>query len=452
MMKRDLRNPVSQSIQAGKTTGQLIMAAATVYLLAGCAKPSGHPSLSRTAGEGSEPQALMCRVLPEELASKAEKWGVAKAVSGKIGHDIQGGAEIHLTLDKNIQQYVEQALEAAMTNFHPQAAWAIVQEVRTGAILAMASLPNSEPNRATGMVFEPGSIFKVGVVAAALNEGLIATNDLFDCENGLWSFGGKPVKDFHPYGVLDVTGILRKSSNIGAAKIAVKLGPKGLHRYIKSYGFGRPTGLEVSGEEIGILKTPSKWSKIGLVRVAMGHDVAVTAIQMLNVLCCIGNDGVLMKPHLVRKVVNKDGVILLENKPETLSQPITARTAEQMRLMLAEVTREGGTGTRGAVPGYNVAGKTGTAEKIVNGHYAANENIASFMGLLPAERPEIGIIVVLDNPQPMRTGSMSAAPVFAQIAAAAVRYLDIRSVNPIALLPWEDPDTRPFSQRLDAPR
>lgn len=429
-MKRDLRNPVSQSIQAGKTTGQLIMAAAAVYLLAGCAKPSGHPCLSETAGEGSEPQALMCRVLPEVLASKAEKWGVAKAVSGKIGHDIQGGVEIHLTLDKNIQQYVEQAIEAAMTNFHPQAAWAIVEEVRTGAILAMASLPNSGPNRATGMVFEPGSIFKVGVVAAALNEGRVATNDLFDCENGSWTYGGKPVRDFHPYGVLDVTGIFRKSSNIGAAKIAAKLGPKDLHRYLKSFGFGRPTGLEVSGEENGILNPPSKWSKSGVVRVAMGHEVAVTALQMLNFLCCIGNDGVLMKPHLVSKVVDKDGVFLLENKPEALAQPITARTAEKMRAMLTEVTREGGTGTRGAVPGYNVAGKTGTAEKIVDGRYSENENIASFMGLLPAERPEIGIIVVLDNPQPLRTGSVSAAPVFTQIAEAAARYLDIQSVNP----------------------
>lgn len=182
----------------------------------------------------------------------------------------------------------------------------------------------------------------------------------------------------------------------------------------------------MSGEENGILNPPSKWSKIGVVRVAMGYEVAVTAIQMLNVLCCFGNDGVLMKLHLVRQVVDKDGVILMENKPEALAQPITARTAEQMRTILTEVTREGGTGTRGAVPGYNVAGKTGTAEKIVDGRYSESESVASFMGLLPAERPEIGIIVVLDNPQPLRTGSMSAAPVFAQIAGTVAKYLDIR--------------------------
>ena len=353
----------------------------------------------------------------------------------------QEGADIHLTIDQNIQYFTEKALDAAMTNFHPQAAWAIVEEVRTGAILAMASRPaydlndynNTEAdtrlNRAVGVIFEPGSVFKVGVVAAALNEGLISTNDVFDCENGMWFYAGRPLKDFHPYGLLDVTGILRKSSNIGAAKIAVMLGDERLHRYLSAYGLGQPTGLEVPGEEAGILNPWARWAKVDITRIAMGHSVAVTALQMLNILCCIGNDGFLMKSHLVRKVVDKNGVVLQETKPEALARPITERTAGLMRRMLAEVTREGGTGTRAAVPGYNVAGKTGTAEKIVDGHYVKNANVSSFMGLLPAERPEIGIIVVLDNPQPLRTGGVTAGPVFAQIAAPVARYLDIRPVD-----------------------
>ena len=353
----------------------------------------------------------------------------------------QEGADIHLTIDQNIQYFTEKALDAAMTNFHPQAAWAIVEEVRTGAILAMASRPaydlndynNTEAdtrlNRAVGVIFEPGSVFKVGVVAAALNEGLISTNDVFDCENGMWFYAGRPLKDFHPYGLLDVTGILRKSSNIGAAKIAVMLGEERLHRYLSAYGLGQPTGLEVPGEEAGILNPWARWAKVDITRIAMGHSVAVTALQMLNILCCIGNDGFLMKSHLVRKVVDKNGAVLQETKPEALARPITERTAGLMRRMLAEVTREGGTGTRAAVPGYNVAGKTGTAEKIVDGHYVKNANVSSFMGLLPAERPEIGIIVVLDNPQPLRTGGVTAGPVFAQIAAPVARYLDIRPVD-----------------------
>ena len=359
--------------------------------------------------------------------------------------DPQEGADVHLTLDLNIQYFVEKALDAAMTNLNAKAAWAIVEEVRTGAILAMASRPDYDLNdynktsadvrlnRAVGENFEPGSVFKVGVVAAAINEGIVSTNDLFDCENGMWFYAGRPLKDFHPYGELDVTGILRKSSNIGAAKIAVMLGQERLHRYLKDYGLGRPTGIEVPGEESGILNPVEKWAKIDVTRIAMGHTVAVTALQMLNVLCCIGNDGFLMKSHLVRKVVDKNGVILQENKPEALARPITERTAALMRQMLAEVTRPGGTGTRAAVAGYNVAGKTGTAEKIVDGHYVKNENVSSFVGVLPAERPEIGIIVVLDNPTDpttrLRTGGITAAPVFAQIAEPVARYLDIRPVD-----------------------
>ncbi len=359
----------------------------------------------------------------------------------------QEGADVHLTLDQNIQYFVEKALDAAMTNCHPEAAWAIVQEVRTGAILAMATRPafdlnayrTTKPatrlNRAVGVVFEPGSVFKVGVVAAALNEGLIATNDVFDCENGMWYYAGRPLRDFHPYGLLDVTRILSKSSNIGAAKIAVLLGEERLHRYLTAYGLGRRTGLEVPGEEAGLLAPWTKWAKVDITRIAMGHSVAVTALQMLGVLCCIGNDGFVMKPRLVEKVVDKNGAVLYASRPEALARPLSERTAALMRSMLTETTRAG-TGTRAAVAGYNVAGKTGTAEKIdETGHYLKDANISSFMGLLPAEKPNIGIIVVLDNPQfpdnprAARTGGATAGPVFAQIAAPVARYLDLRPVD-----------------------
>lgn len=366
---------------------------------------------------------------PEKQAATVMDWGIAKAVVDKMGAEYQEGADIELTLDNDIQQSVVQALEEAMTNFHPQAAWAIVEDVRTGAILAMTSLPESNLPPATGAVFEPGSIFKVGVIAAALNEGLISTNDQYDCENGVWSYEGKPLRDFHPYGVLDVTGILRKSSNIGAAKIALKLGEEPLYRYLAAFGFGKPTGIEILGEESGVLRPLSEWGKADITRVAMGHTVAVTAMQMLNILCCIGNDGSMMKPHLVRKVVGKDGVVLMENKPEVVAQPVSAATAKLVRNMLVAVTHEGGTGTRAAVKGFNVAGKTGTAEKMKDGRYMANQNIVSFMGILPAERPEIGIIVVLDDPQPLATGSMAAAPVFARIADSVLPHLDIRPVD-----------------------
>ena len=355
--------------------------------------------------------------------------------------EAQEGANIHLTIDQNVQYFTEKGLDYAMAEMHPKAAWAIVQDVRTGAILAMASRPSYDPNefnradpearlnRAVGFNFEPGSIFKVGCVAAALNEGIIATNDVFDCEMGRWSYAGRPLRDFHAYGLLDVTGILRKSSNIGAAKIALLLGDVRFHRYLTAFGLGRRTGIEIPGEEAGLLASPTRWTKLSATRIAMGHEVAVTALQMLNVLCCIGNDGYLMKPHLIKKVVDKNGVVLEETKPEAIARPITERTAALMRSMLAQVTLEGGTGTKAAIPGYTVAGKTGTAEKIVDGRYVRNENVSSFIGMLPAERPEIGIIIVLDNPQPLRTGGQAAAPIFAKIAEPAARYLDIRPVD-----------------------
>ncbi len=379
----------------------------------------------------------LSRIIPREFAATVGDWGIAQAVACKSGGGVPDGVDIELTLDNGIQHAVEQALDAAMVQYHPEGSWAIVENVRTGEILAMASrfgnegneaeerLQSASANLAASAVFEPGSIFSVGVIAAAINEGLISTNDLFDCENGTWSYDGKPLRDFHPYGMLDVTGILRKSSNIGAAKIAVMLGEDRLHRYLTDFGFGKLSGLEISGEGEGCLRSLSEWKTVDVTRVAMGYTVSVTALQLLNMLCCIGNDGAQMRPHLVRKVMGKDGIVLLENKPEIIAQPVSAATAERMRSMLVEVTREGGTGTRAAVAGFNVAGKTGTAEKIKDGRHMANMNMASFMGILPAERPEIGIIVVLDNPQPMRTGSMSAAPVFAQIAEAAGRHLHL---------------------------
>lgn len=374
---------------------------------------------------------------------QSERDGAKREIMTRRSIEIapQEGADIYLTLDENIQFFTEKALDAAMTNFNPSAAWAIVESVRTGEILAMASRPaydlnqfnkttaDTRLNRAVGINYEPGSVFKVGVVAAALNEGLIATNQLFDCENGMWYYAGRPLRDFHPYGILDVTGILRKSSNIGAAKIAILLGEERLYRYLKNFGLGTPTGLEVPGEEPGLLHPVRRWSNLSITRIAMGHEVAVTAMQMLNVLCCLGNDGFLMQPYLVSKVVDKNGVTLQENKPRAVARPVSERTAILMRKMLTEVTLTGGTGTRAAIPGYLVAGKTGTAEKIVDGRYSKTENVSSFVGMFPADKPEIGIIVVLDNPHPLRTGGVTAGPVFAEIAAPIARYMDIPSMD-----------------------
>lgn len=347
------------------------------------------------------------------------------------------GADVTLTIDQNVQYIAECAMDDAMAEYHAKGAWAIVQRVRTGEILAMASRPGFDPNRfmesgenqrlnrCVGYVYEPGSTFKAVTVSAALNEGTVTPETTFDCENGCWSYGGKPLRDFHPYGVLTVADGLKKSSNILAAKVALTLGDRRFYAYLQAYGIGQRTGIELPGEEAGILHPPNRWSKITATRVAMGHSVAVTSLQVLNVFCTIANGGTLMRPYVVRDVVGKDGTVLYRMTPRELGRAISPETAATMRFLLSRVTEEGGTGGRACVDGFPVAGKTGTADKPVNGRYSSSAQVASFVGFLPADRPEIGIIVVVDEPQPYHTGGRVAAPYFSRIASEAVRYLGI---------------------------
>jgi cell division protein FtsI (penicillin-binding protein 3) len=371
----------------------------------------------------------------------SEKDGGGREIYDRRVLDIapQQGADVYLTIDQNLQYLVEKALDTAIAEQQARAAWAIVQRVRTGEILAMASRPAYDLNqyrassqermlnRATGHVFEPGSTFKVAVIAAALNEKTVTPDQVFDCENGCWFYKGRPLRDYHPNGRLTVADVLKKSSNIGAAKIALTMDEKTVERYLRAFGFGRPSGIELPGEEGGILHEGSRWSSLSLSRIAMGHEVGVTALQMLNMLCAVANDGFLVRPTIIRRMVDSDGRTIMETKPEFIARPIREDTARLMRKLLARVTEEGGTGTRARVEGYTVAGKTGTAQKAVPGGYSDRANYSSFMGFLPAESPDsIAIMVVLDEPQrSLRTGGVVAGPVFQEIARQAVRYLDI---------------------------
>jgi len=353
----------------------------------------------------------------------------------------QEGSDVVLSIDQNLQYFVERALDRAMTEHSAKGAWAIVQHVRTGDILAMASRPAFDPNeyrraqdddrlnRAIGYVYEPGSTFKVAIYAAAINEGLIQPDQIVDCENGRWIHNGRPLRDFHPYGKLTMADALKKSSNIAAAKVALQLGDERLFSYLKSFGVGQTTGIGLPGEEGGILNPRSRWTSLSVSRIAMGHEVAVTSMQMVNILTAIGNNGFLMKPRVVQKIVNNRGDTVLTVPEEVLSRPIKGETARLMTRLLARITEQGGTGARARVDGYTVAGKTGTAQKPVRGGYSDHDNIASFMGLIPAEDPQLSIIVVIDEPQPEHTGGRVAAPVYQEIAAQAIRYLDIPPVS-----------------------
>lgn len=368
----------------------------------------------------------------------------------------QAGADVYLTIDQYLQYHMESVLDAAMATQRAIGCWAILQRVRTGEILAMASRPgynlnefgkadtNQLLNRAIGYSYEPGSTFKIATIAAALDAGTVRTTQAFDCENGVWIHAGKPLRDYHPYGTLSVGDILKKSSNIGAAKIALTLGPNRLHHYLDEFGIGQKTGIQLAGEEGGILHPVQRWTGLSITRVPMGHEVMVTSLQILGVINAIANDGFLMKPQIVKKIVTAQGNVAYELKqPEALARPIKPETARLMRKLLTRVTEKGGTGEKTRFEGYTPAGKTGTSEKVIHGEYSSTANIASFVGMVPAEKPELALIVVMDEPKAAHTGGAVCAPVFREIMEKAVHYLDIPAVP--AEMAWKFGDEVPAS-------
>ncbi len=366
-----------------------------------------------------------------------------------IDIDPEDGANVELTLDQQIQYVTENAIETMCRDFHAKAGWAIVQKVRTGEILAMASFPTYDlnrygkapaewrRNRAISFNYEPGSTMKAGVIAAALDHGIVSENDMIDCENGYWVYGGRKLEDSHGESIISVADVVKYSSNIGTAKIALQMGDQLVYDSLKDFHFGDRLGVGLPGEEAGIFYSPKNWSKISITRIGMGHEISVTALQVLSMINAIAYNGVQMKPMLVKRVVAPDGTVLQEYKPEELGRPITPAAARRMRKLLARVTEEGGTGTKAAVEGYRVGGKTGTAQKIrpaaEGGGYYSKNFTSSFVGFLPVENPEIGIIVVADDPGEYTEsgrkikyyGGTVCGPVFREIAEFAVRYLRI---------------------------
>jgi cell division protein FtsI (penicillin-binding protein 3) len=348
------------------------------------------------------------------------------------------GSDVYLTLDQQIQYFTERALDEAMAEHSAKAAWAIVQRCRSGEILAMASRPAFDlnefgaerdmhrmTNRAVSVNYEPGSTLKPVTLALAFSEGLVTPEMMFDCENGSWFHMGRVLHDYHPYPRLSVADVIKKSSNIGTAKIALLLGNEKMYKGLRAFGFGTRTRIELPYEEGGIVNPVEAWSGLSCSRIAIGQGVAVTALQMAGMMSAIANDGYLLKPYVIKSIVDSTGLVRGSGQPVVVGRPIDAKVAALMRYLLARVTEEGGTGTRARVEGYKVAGKTGTAQKTVPGGYSDTAYMASFAGFLPADKPEITIVVVVEEPQPYHTGGVVAAPVFAKIAEQTVRYLNL---------------------------
>ncbi|MDD5706771.1 MAG: penicillin-binding protein 2 [Kiritimatiellae bacterium] len=346
------------------------------------------------------------------------------------------GSSLYLTLDQNIQYVTEKALADAMVRHRATAVWAIVQRVRTGEILAMAAVPDFDPSRynefscdlwrnpSLGVVYEPGSTMKAMIVSAALNEELVTPDTRIDVGPGSWFYGGRVLRD-HVQGTVDVATVIKKSSNIGAAKIALMLGNRRMECYLRAFGFGAVTGIDLPGEEQGILMPASKWNVLSPTRMAIGQGVAVTALQLLGAYCAIANDGQLMRPYIVSRIVSANGEVLVRNDPRVVARPIRPAVAATMRRLLTGVTEEGGTARRAEIPGYSVAGKTGTAQIPLHGGYSDTDFWASFVGFVPASNPEFGMVVVVERPQPLHTGGVVAAPVFAEIAGVVAQYLEL---------------------------
>jgi cell division protein FtsI (penicillin-binding protein 3) len=354
------------------------------------------------------------------------------------------GSNLYLTLDKNLQYIAEKELAAGVRKAGAKAGTVVVLDPRSGAVLAMASQPDFNPNaiqnhrphqwrnRAICDTFEPGSTFKPFVIAAALNENVIGADDKIHCENGSFRIGGRTINDNRRYGKLSVTEILKVSSNIGVAKIGKELERERYHAYIQAFGFGRPTGVRLPGEVGGLVRRPSQWFDIDLAAISFGQGISVTPLQLAAATAAIANGGYLMAPYVVKRIVDEFGQTT-NLEPTLVRQVISEKVAMQVRDMMVAATEEGGTGTLAAVPGFRIAGKTGTAQKVdpVTGGYSVDKRVASFSGFIPAEDPRLVILVVIDEPTGTTYGGVVAAPVFSHIASQALRYLDVTPTHPL---------------------
>lgn len=361
------------------------------------------------------------------------------------------GSQVHLTIDLNLQNIVENEIDAAMREYRPQKATIILMRPQTGEILAMANRPNFDlnlrseakpeqmKNRAIIDMMEPGSTFKIVTAAAALNERKVRPDTTIFCENGVFNYGGRPLHDHKGYGDLSVRDILIKSSNIGAAKLAMSVGEQKFYEYIRRFGFGDRSGIELPGEIPGVIRPPQSWSKISITRIPMGHEVGVTPLQMTIAMATIANGGKLVTPRIVKSITSEDGKVSTFS-PVVLRQVISPETAAQIGSALRGVVSDRGTAAAAAVPGFTISGKTGTAQKVdPRGGYEHGKYVVSFSGYLPSENPEFVGLVVLDdahttNPE-LNYGGLVAAPIFARIAEKAARYLDLEPHEEVVKTP-----------------
>ena len=352
-----------------------------------------------------------------------------KMVSPKDGYDVI------LTMDEVIQYVAERELDKAVKQFHAKGGSIVVLNPHTGAILALANRPTFDlneynlvdkdawRNRAVCDLFEPGSVFKIVTASGALEENKVKESDRFFCENGSYSFAGHVLHDHRSHGTLTFQEVIEQSSNIGTSKVAQLLGPDLLYRYIKLFGFGAKSGIDLPGEIPGMTREPRFWSKLSLATIPMGQEVGVTALQLVDAVSVIANGGQLMKPYIISEIRDKYGEPIKTFGPCLVHKVISLETSERVKKILQGVV-DSGTGKLAKINGLTAAGKTGTAQKLEpNGTYSHDRFMASFIGFAPVEDPMVAIAVIIDEPHPYYFGGVVSAPVFKVVAADSIRYL-----------------------------
>jgi len=383
------------------------------------------------------------RQFDEEIRGEPIKRKVCKDGRGRVWLDRGGlpgmnqGATVELTIDATLQSLAEAELRRQVEEMDANGGSVVILDPRTGEVLAMANAPAFDlnrystysaakrRNRAVTDTFEPGSTMKPFVVAAAMDAGLVRPTDRFDCENGKMKIGGWTIHDHHPHKMLSVPEIIQVSSNICSAKIGAVVGADRLYDYLKSFGFARPTDVDLPGEVGGRLLPPSQWKPINVANISFGQGVTATTMQMASAYATLANGGTRMLPYVVRKIIDLDGDVLRYRVPEEEGRVLKAEIARAMSGMLELVIGPNGTAETASIAGVRVAGKTGTAQKVVDGRYSKSNWVSSFVGYLPADNPRLVIAVNIDEPREHHYGGVVAAPVFKRIAEASLDYLHV---------------------------
>jgi cell division protein FtsI (penicillin-binding protein 3) len=403
-----------------------------------------------TVGMEDSGQSGIEHAFDDELHGRAGKMFISVDARRQWFSDVETqpepGKSLVLTLDKNIQYIAEKELDQAIHDTQAIAGTVIVENPHTGEILALANRPTFNPNlrkeitpnaltdRAVSYIYEPGSTFKLVTIAAALEEKLTTPDEVFDCQMGSIVYNGMRIRDSKPHGLLPVWGVLAESSDVGSIKIALRLGEDRFYKYIRAFGFGQQTGIELPGETRGMTKPVSRWSKVSIAAISIGQEIGISAIQLAGLISTFANDGVWMSPHIVAGNVEPGGAPQsVAFHPAASRRVISSYTAAQMRSMMQKVVLEG-TGRKAILEGYTSAGKTGTAQKVdpATGAYSKTKYIGSFAGFAPLNNPQIVVAVILDSAVGLHQGGQVSAPVFRRVTQQVLEYLHTPHDLPLA--------------------